>query len=98
QPGAARARHLHRAVQHRLRPDHRDPGTDLLALLPRPRGRVPPGDGGLDRAFRPPPAQRAQAMNFRPRGHRDEPEINLIPFIDILLVVVIFLVLTTTYS
>lgn len=37
-------------------------------------------------------------MNFRPQGHRDEPEINLIPFIDILLVVVIFLVLTTTYS
>lgn len=36
-------------------------------------------------------------MNFR-SGHRDEPELNLIPFIDILLVVVIFLVLTTTYS
>lgn len=36
-------------------------------------------------------------MNFRP-GHKDEPELNLIPFIDILLVVVIFLVLTTTYS
>ncbi|MBS4037035.1 MAG: biopolymer transporter ExbD, partial [Hydrogenophaga sp.] len=36
-------------------------------------------------------------MNFRP-GTRDEPEINLIPFIDILLVVLIFLVLTTTYS
>jgi len=36
-------------------------------------------------------------MNFRP-GERDEPEINLIPFIDILLVVLIFLVLTTTYS
>lgn len=36
-------------------------------------------------------------MNFRP-GSRDEPEINLIPFIDILLVVVIFLVLSTTYS
>ncbi|MCW5652327.1 biopolymer transporter ExbD [Hydrogenophaga sp.] len=36
-------------------------------------------------------------MNFRP-GSRDEPEINLIPFIDILLVVLIFLVLTTTYS
>jgi biopolymer transport protein ExbD len=33
--------------------------------------------------------------------HRDkspEPEINLIPFIDILLVVVIFLMLSTTYS
>ena len=36
-------------------------------------------------------------MNFRP-GSRDEPEINLIPFIDILLVVLIFLVLSTTYS
>ena len=36
-------------------------------------------------------------MNFR-AGSRDEPEINLIPFIDILLVVLIFLVLTTTYS
>ncbi len=30
--------------------------------------------------------------------HRDEPEINLIPFIDVLLVVLIFLMLTTTYS
>lgn len=36
-------------------------------------------------------------MNFRP-GSRDEPEINLIPFIDVLLVVLIFLMLTTTYS
>lgn len=36
-------------------------------------------------------------MNFRPR-HRDDPEINLIPFIDVLLVVLIFLMLSTTYS
>ena len=36
-------------------------------------------------------------MNFR-HGDRDEPEINLIPFIDILLVVLIFLMLTTTFS
>jgi biopolymer transport protein ExbD len=36
-------------------------------------------------------------MNFRPRG-KDEPEINLIPFIDVLLVVLIFLMLSTTYS
>jgi biopolymer transport protein ExbD len=36
-------------------------------------------------------------MNFRPRI-KEEPEINLIPFIDVLLVVVIFLMLTTTYS
>lgn len=36
-------------------------------------------------------------MNFR-SGSRDEPEINLIPFIDVLLVILIFLMLTTTYS
>ncbi|GAC1539526.1 MAG: biopolymer transporter ExbD [Ramlibacter sp.] len=36
-------------------------------------------------------------MNFRTRS-RDEPEINLIPFIDVLLVVLIFLMLSTTYS
>ena len=37
------------------------------------------------------------AIRFQ-SGTRDEPDINLIPFIDILLVVLIFLVLTTTYS
>ncbi|MFN3830013.1 MAG: ExbD/TolR family protein [Tepidimonas ignava] len=36
-------------------------------------------------------------MNFR-HGERDEPEINLIPFIDVLLVILIFLMLTTTFS
>ena len=36
-------------------------------------------------------------MNFRKRVHM-EPEINLIPFIDVLLVVLIFLMLTTTYT
>ena len=36
-------------------------------------------------------------MNFRPRP-KDEPEINLIPFIDVLLVILIFLMLSTTYS
>ena len=36
-------------------------------------------------------------MNFRPRP-KEEPEINLIPFIDVLLVVLIFLMLSTTYS
>ena len=37
------------------------------------------------------------AMNFRKRRLED-PEINLIPFIDVLLVVLIFLMLSTTYS
>ena len=36
-------------------------------------------------------------MNFR-RRKPDEPEINLIPFIDVLLVILIFLMLSTTYS
>jgi biopolymer transport protein ExbD len=36
-------------------------------------------------------------MNFR-KPKPEEPEINLIPFIDVLLVVLIFLMLSTTYS
>jgi biopolymer transport protein ExbD len=36
-------------------------------------------------------------MNFQP-GEGDEPEINLIPFIDVLLVILIFLMLSSTYS
>jgi biopolymer transport protein ExbD len=36
-------------------------------------------------------------MNFR-RRRSEAPEINLIPFIDVLLVVLIFLMLSTTYS
>jgi biopolymer transport protein ExbD len=37
------------------------------------------------------------AMNFR-KAKPEDPEINLIPFIDVLLVVLIFLMLSTTYS
>lgn len=37
-------------------------------------------------------------MNFRRGAGRDEPEINLIPFIDVLLVIIIFLMMTTTYN
>ena len=37
------------------------------------------------------------SLNFRHR-RSEEPEINLIPFIDVLLVILIFLMLTTTYS
>jgi biopolymer transport protein ExbD len=37
-------------------------------------------------------------MRFRPRAFRDEPEINFIPLIDVLLVILIFLMITTTYS
>lgn len=37
-------------------------------------------------------------MNFRRGWRRDEPEINLIPMIDVFLVILIFLMVTTTYS
>jgi biopolymer transport protein ExbD len=36
-------------------------------------------------------------LNFR-KPQAEEPEINLIPFIDVLLVILIFLMLSTTYS
>ena len=37
-------------------------------------------------------------MNFQRRRSRDEPEINLIPMIDVLLVILIFLMVTTSYA
>jgi biopolymer transport protein ExbD len=37
-------------------------------------------------------------MNFRKGQKREDPEINLIPFIDVLLVILIFLMVTTSYS
>ena len=37
-------------------------------------------------------------MNFRKGKGREDPEINLIPFIDVLLVILIFLMVSTTYS
>jgi biopolymer transport protein ExbD len=53
----------------------------------------------LRRAPRQRPRHRAsrQRMNFR-KPRAEDPEINLIPFIDVLLVVLIFLMLSTTYS
>lgn len=37
-------------------------------------------------------------MNFQRGRTREEPEINLIPMIDVLLVILIFLMITTTYT
>ena len=37
-------------------------------------------------------------MRFRTRTYREDPEINFIPLIDVLLVILIFLMVTTTYS
>lgn len=37
-------------------------------------------------------------MNFQRSRQKEEPEINLVPMIDVLLVILIFLMITTTYS
>ena len=37
-------------------------------------------------------------MKFQARNTHEEPRIDLVPFIDVLLVILIFLMLTTTYS
>ena len=37
-------------------------------------------------------------MNFQRGRSREEPEINLIPMIDVLLVILIFMMVTTTYA
>ena len=37
-------------------------------------------------------------MNFQKGRSREEPEINLIPMIDVLLVILIFMMVTTTYA
>jgi len=37
-------------------------------------------------------------MNFRRGRNREEPEINLIPMIDVLLVILIFMMVTTSYA
>ncbi len=47
--------------------------------------------------FHLPGASAGEGLEFKPR-QQSEPEINLIPFIDVLLVILIFLLLTTTYS
>jgi biopolymer transport protein ExbD len=37
-------------------------------------------------------------MNFQRGREREQPEINLVPMIDVMLVILIFLMITTTYS
>src|SRR5205814_4702211 len=43
-------------------------------------------------------AERRLSMNLRGMRSRDDPEINFIPLIDVLLVILIFLMVTTTYQ
>src|SRR5437764_3313964 len=43
-------------------------------------------------------SRNASIMNLRGNRARDDPEINFIPLIDVLLVILIFLMVTTTYQ
>jgi hypothetical protein len=98
-PTATGARHLDRALQHRLRSGHRDPEHDLLAPFPcvgrwlRRRHGAAGHPPGRSHARRP-----EVSDEFPAWPQREEPEINLIPMIDVLLVIIIFLMLTTTYA
>ena len=94
---AARARDFRRAVQHRVRPDRRDPQHDLLPPFPRDDRQPGRGDGAAGDQARRLRARRTP-MNLRGTRPRDDPEINFIPLIDVLLVILIFLMVTTTYQ
>ena len=37
-------------------------------------------------------------MNFQRGRYKEEPEINLVPLIDVMMVILIFLMISTTYS
>ena len=68
------------------------------ALAQREFGAVEIDDVRIwKKALTPEEIQASMPMNFR-KARPEEPEINLIPFIDVLLVVLIFLMLSTTYS
>src|SRR6185436_620636 len=98
QPAGPRPWHLDRPIQHRLRARRRGARHDLLPAFPlegrrHARGHRAAGDqAGGDHS------RRAPGMRLRPRAYREEPEINFIPLIDVLLVILIFLMVTTTYS
>src|SRR5262249_19057664 len=87
------------------RAGYRHTRDDLLQAFSR-QGREPrrrdgaaggaAGRRGPRRALRA-PATLQPAMRFA-RTPKDDPEINLIPMIDVLLVIIIFLMLTTTYA
>ncbi len=97
-PAGPRPRHLDRALQHRIRPGGRGARHDLLPAFPLEGGRDAGGHRAAgDQAGGNHP-RRAPGMRLRPRAYREEPEINFIPLIDVLLVILIFLMVTTTYS
>ena len=101
QPGDPRSRHFRGALQHRIRPDRGHSQHDFLPPLPRPGGQPDHRNGTAGNQAggnRSRPTQGLSSMNFQRGRSREEPEINLIAMIDVLLVILIFLMVTTTYA
>src|SRR5882762_2614668 len=106
QPPGTGPRHFRGAVQHGIRSGDRHSSHDFLPPLSRQGRRFRGRDGatgseagrrGPRRTLRIPAAAAYSGMRFA-RTQKEDPEINLIPMIDVLLVIIIFLMLTTTYS
>src|SRR5262249_34807450 len=91
-------RHLDRALQHRLRSRRRRPRDDLLPAFPLEGGRDAGGHRAAGDQAGGNHSRRAPGMRLRARAHRDEPEINFIPVLHVLLAILIVLMVTTTYS
>src|SRR5690606_7085112 len=97
-PRPAGPRHLARPVQHRFRPPDRHPGAGLPPLFPLACRILPAHDGTRGRDPEPPDQPARRHMNFHHHRAHDEPEINLIPLIDVLLVILIFLAASTSFT
>jgi hypothetical protein len=70
---------------------------DFLVELEQQAQRLVDALYGEMRAEPRPPGAAHAIMKFR-RGYSEDPELNLIPLIDVLLVVLIFLAVSTSYS
>src|SRR3546814_4644784 len=74
------------------------PGADISPLLSVESRVFPASDGTGSQRAEPLHKPQAAPMNFQRHPNRDEPEINLIPLIDVLLVILIFLAATTSFT
>src|SRR3546814_4964392 len=84
--------------QHRVRHPDSHPRTDISPLLPLARRVLPAYDGTRGQCAQSPHQSSRHAMNFRKTIAADEPEMNLIPLIDVLLVILIFLAASTSFT
>src|SRR5690606_5142467 len=98
---SAGGRHLAGADHDRRRPGDRHSHTGRASLLPAPCRDSGRGDGagsaeaGGSRLW---PARQRElgGMNLRPRG-REQVDINMAPFIDVVFLLLIFFMVSTTF-